>query len=106
METVEYDIILTVNDREVKSRVTAETTLLDFLRNTYHIEVKRGCDHGDCRAGVPTNRLCSTAFSRMLRAGFPDSVQKERETLRLFHLCDQTTMKHISDISSNLPRRR
>jgi carbon-monoxide dehydrogenase small subunit len=45
-----YEVTIYVNDREVKGRVTAETNLLDFLRNTNHIEVKRGCDHGDCGA--------------------------------------------------------
>jgi carbon-monoxide dehydrogenase small subunit len=45
-----YDICLTVNDREVRGRIKAETTLLDFLRDTNHVEVKRGCDKGDCGA--------------------------------------------------------
>ncbi len=27
-----YDICITVNDREIKARVKAETSLLDFLR--------------------------------------------------------------------------
>lgn len=50
MERAEYDISLKVNGRDVQGRVAAETTLLDFLRDTNHIEVKRGCDHGDCGA--------------------------------------------------------
>ena len=45
-----YDLALFVNDREVRAQVAAETSLLDFLRQTNHIEVKRGCDHGDCGA--------------------------------------------------------
>jgi carbon-monoxide dehydrogenase small subunit len=45
-----YDISLTVNDRAVRGRIKAETTLLDFLRDTNHVEVKRGCDKGDCGA--------------------------------------------------------
>ncbi|MEW5813788.1 MAG: (2Fe-2S)-binding protein [Spirochaetota bacterium] len=45
-----YDILITVNDREVEGRVKAETTLLDFLRENNFIEVKRGCDKGDCGA--------------------------------------------------------
>ena len=50
MEKKIYELIITVNDREVKGQVAAETSLLDFLRNTNHTEVKRGCDHGDCGA--------------------------------------------------------
>lgn len=50
MERKEYDIVVTVNDREVKARVHAETTLLEFLRATNHRDVKHGCDHGDCGA--------------------------------------------------------
>ena len=45
-----YDLTITVNDRAVRKMVAAETSLLDFLRDTNHIEVKRGCDHGDCGA--------------------------------------------------------
>ncbi len=45
-----YDISLWVNDREVTGKCSAVTTLLDFLRETDHIEVKRGCDQGDCGA--------------------------------------------------------
>jgi len=45
-----YDIVLTVNGREVAGKVAAETTLLDFLRDRNFIDVKRGCDHGDCGA--------------------------------------------------------
>jgi carbon-monoxide dehydrogenase small subunit len=50
MDSELYDISVWVNDREMRSRVKAEATLLDFLRNTNHTEVKRGCDHGDCGA--------------------------------------------------------
>ncbi len=45
-----YDICVTVNDREVRGRVRAETSLLDFLRDKDFTEVKRGCDKGDCGA--------------------------------------------------------
>lgn len=45
-----YDIVLTVNGREVTGRIPAQTSLLDFLRDNNYIDVKRGCDHGDCGA--------------------------------------------------------
>jgi carbon-monoxide dehydrogenase small subunit len=45
-----YDICVTVNDREVRGGVQAETSLLDYLRDNDFIEVKRGCDKGDCGA--------------------------------------------------------
>ena len=50
MERKLYEMTITVNEREVKAQVAAETSLLDFLRSTNHTEVKRGCDHGDCGA--------------------------------------------------------
>ena len=45
-----YDICITVNDREIRGKVKAETSLLDFLRDNSFTEVKRGCDKGDCGA--------------------------------------------------------
>ena len=50
MDRKHYDLTITVNDRDVKAQVAAETSLLDFLRDSNFTEVKRGCDHGDCGA--------------------------------------------------------
>jgi carbon-monoxide dehydrogenase small subunit len=49
-KTETYDIQLRVNDRPLSAKIDAETTLLDFLRGEGFIEVKRGCDKGDCGA--------------------------------------------------------
>lgn len=45
-----YDVVINVNGKDICGKITAETTLLDFLRNNSFTEVKRGCSHGDCGA--------------------------------------------------------
>ncbi len=97
METVEYDITLTVNDREVKSRVLAETTLLDFLRNTHHIEVKRGCDHGDCGACtviLDDTAVLSCLTSVMQARGKKIYTAKSLGTWDLLHPIQEAFVKH------------
>ena len=45
-----YDVVIHVNGKDICGKITAESTLLDFLRNNHFTEVKRGCSHGDCGA--------------------------------------------------------
>jgi len=45
-----FDVSLLVNDQPVTDRVLAPTSLLELLRNNNFVEVKRGCDKGDCGA--------------------------------------------------------
>ncbi|NOX23355.1 MAG: (2Fe-2S)-binding protein [Actinobacteria bacterium] len=43
-------LALEVNGRVVETRVPAHRTLLDALRDLGYVEVKRGCEKGDCGA--------------------------------------------------------
>ena len=46
-----HDIALTVNGEEVRERVDARTTLVDFLRETLSLTGSHvGCEHGVCGA--------------------------------------------------------
>ncbi len=46
-----HDIALTVNSEEVRERVDARTTLVDFLRETLSLTGSHvGCEHGVCGA--------------------------------------------------------
>lgn len=97
MDRMEYDVILTVNDREVKSTVTAETTLLDFLRNTNHIEVKRGCDHGDCGACtviLDGNAVLSCLTSVMQAQGKKVYTAKGLGSWHFLHPLQEAFVKH------------
>jgi carbon-monoxide dehydrogenase small subunit len=44
-----YEIKVKVNDQWLETQVSATETLLDVLRNKLDaVEVKNGCEHGDC----------------------------------------------------------
>jgi carbon-monoxide dehydrogenase small subunit len=46
-----HEIALTVNGEEVRERVDARTSLVDFLRDTLHLTGSHvGCEHGVCGA--------------------------------------------------------
>ena len=44
------EIRVKVNDKWISGMTESGTTLLRFLRDNGHTEVKRGCDEGDCGA--------------------------------------------------------
>ena len=44
------EIRVRVNDKWITGMTESGTTLLRFLRDNGHTEVKRGCDEGDCGA--------------------------------------------------------
>jgi carbon-monoxide dehydrogenase small subunit len=46
----EKTIILTINGRSEEASVPPHRTLLEALRELGHVEVKRGCEKGDCGA--------------------------------------------------------
>jgi carbon-monoxide dehydrogenase small subunit len=71
MEKKLYDCTILVNDREVRAKVAAETSLLDFLRDNNFTEVKRGCDHGDCGACtvIVDGRATLSCLTVALQAG-------------------------------------
>jgi aerobic-type carbon monoxide dehydrogenase small subunit (CoxS/CutS family) len=96
MERELYDITVIVNDKEIKSRVTAEMSLLDFLRAANHIEVKRGCDHGDCGACtviLEGNAVLSCLTSVMLAAGKHVYTVKSLGTWELLHPLQQAFLE-------------
>ena len=97
MDRARYEIVLTVNGREVKGRVTAEMTLLDFLRDTNHIEVKRGCDHGDCGACtvmLDDKAVLSCLTSVLQAQGKEVSTSKSLGDWELLHPLQEAFVKH------------
>jgi xanthine dehydrogenase YagT iron-sulfur-binding subunit len=46
-----HEVQFTLNGEKKKTKVEAWTTLLDLLRETFHLTgTKKGCDHGQCGA--------------------------------------------------------
>jgi carbon-monoxide dehydrogenase small subunit len=51
MQADGYPLTLTINGEVKQSTVRASATLLEVLRNTFaHVEVKNGCEVGECGA--------------------------------------------------------
>jgi len=70
----EKDVTLTVNGREVTARLPSHRTLLEALRDLGFVDVKRGCEKGDCGAcavlvdGVAIDSCLTLAVSAEGRA--------------------------------------
>jgi carbon-monoxide dehydrogenase small subunit len=92
-----YDITVNVNDKEISGKVTAETTLLDFLRATNHTEVKRGCSHGDCGACtviVDGNAILSCLTLALEAEGKKVYTAKSLGSWNMLHPLQEAFLKH------------
>ena len=72
----QHDITLTVNGRTYRGRVSARTTLVDFLRDELRLTgTHTGCEHGVCGA-------CSILFDgRPIRSCLMFAVQADGATI-------------------------
>ncbi len=97
MERKLYDLDLVVNGRKVSGKVHAEETLLNFLRSNNFVEVKRGCDNGDCGActvimnGAATLSCCTAALQA---EGAEVYTVKSLGTWDLLHPLQEAFVKH------------